>query len=274
MMRSCLALVLVAVTVAVSGCGETANTIGQVSNEGGTSTGGSPAGGSAAASGAANGGSASGGAGGTASGGTASGGVASGGSAVGGGGGVSSLQCDEPQALDGNWEMCGGARTLHRPTPGKCTFTPSNAVLRPTGNDDQCLKDSDCTAQPLGMCRTSSGISGSVNYCDYGCELDSDCDAGSICVCADTSISSFGSWGVARAGSCQRIANCMSDQDCPGGNWCAPYDSNPGCYSPVFACTTAQDECTKPSDCAGFPHESCTFDGTRRVCQAAGCVVD
>jgi hypothetical protein len=147
-------------------------------------------------------------------------------------------------------------------------------VLRPTGSDDQCLKDSDCTAQPFGMCRISTGAFGSTNYCDYGCELDADCDAGSICVCADTSVSSFGSWGESRSGSCQRIANCMSDRDCADGAWCAPYDSRPGCYSPVFACTTADDECDEPADCPNFPHASCAFDGTHRVCQDAVCVVD
>ena len=236
----------------LSACGETSNFLG---NE--------PSGGGSGASGA-SGSTSQAGAGGTAD-------AGAGGMAVAGHGG--GPVCQEAKALDGNWQQCGDG-TVHRATPGTCAYTPSDATLEPLGDEDECTKDGDCQAKPFGLCQASIGAFFRANVCSYGCERDADCAVGSICVCAGTSVSSFGSWYARPVGSCHPVGDCASDADCGMGRWCTPYDSNPGCYSPVFTCQSPADECASPRDCPDFPHESCTFDGVKRVCTPAQCVVD
>jgi hypothetical protein len=245
----------------------------------GSSSGGSAAGGSTTTGGSASrGGSTSqGGSGGSTSLGGSGGSTSLGGSAAGGsvnqaGTGGGSSVCLDPVPFGGGWEQCGDGK-LRRPTVASCEYAARPRKLEATGQADECHEDADCKEKPNGMCELRfSGFSPAVNACSYGCVQDSDCGASEVCVCGSATPFEFGQWHPRPAGTCYRTEGCSSDADCAGKS-CSAYDERPGCYSPVFACESADDECSVPEDCQGFPAESCSFDETHRICQPASCAI-
>jgi hypothetical protein len=182
----------------------------------------------------------------------------------GGAGGAGNAACQDPVALGGGWERCKNG-LLHRPTPGKCEYTPRAAAIPATGAADQCTKDSQCTAKPNGYCAfVSAGNTArqSANFCLYGCLSDSDCDPGNVCQCGDG----------AGAGVCSfNTPSCKSDADCAGA-LCTNYDAAPGCMSETFACQTPADKCEADSDCPASGNGAiCTLSGTHRACSPITC---
>jgi hypothetical protein len=124
---------------------------------------------------------------------------------------------------------------------------------------DTCSTDADCTDQANGYCTAADNFGGGNCSCSYGCETDSDCGAGNICVCG----------GI--VGHCAK-ADCATDADCPGDNLCTTYVTEPGCGSTAYACQTAEDECASDADCG--PNEQCTLgSGGVRECADIACAI-
>lgn len=221
--------------------------------------------------------------GGTGSGGGVSGGA--GGTAAGGAGGTSGagggthISCLDPVSLDGRWELCNSV-SIHRPSEGKCSYRPRTIMFSSGSPMDECHQDSDCTAKPNGYCFEHSAFEGLITSCGYGCLEDKDCAENQICVCAQASISDFTGpiWSDMPAGTCYDTGGCKSDADCTSGEKCSPYDTTPGCFELKFGCETPADSCHVASDCPATPDEIqgayCMFDGSKRSCAAANCVVD
>lgn len=273
--RSILGATLVSISlVGALACGGNGVSLG---NDGGQSGGGASAGSSAGGKGgttvlpqggssAGNSAGGKGGAGGTptaGNGGTPTGGMA--GTAGTGTGGTASKGCTNPKPLDGGWEQCDGG-VVHRPTPVACTFSPSDATLPPTQNQDECFKDSDCTKLPYGYCQAIGGFSPPTNLCQYGCASDNDCESGMVCVCS-------GEGGSRQVGVCQGSTNCKSDADCSGGNLCTDYWSQPGCPMREFACQSPQDECASDKDCPTDVLGICGYQDGHRKCMGIVCQI-
>ena len=207
---------------------------------------------------------------GSASGATNAGGATNTAGAPGSAGAPSRDACRDPVALGGGWERCNNG-FVHRPTPGKCEYTPRAAAIPATGAADECAKDSQCTAKPYGYCALVNGgntATPTANRCLYGCVTDAECDAGNVCQCA------IG----ASAGVCgHNPPSCKSDADCTGGALCTNYQSIPGCMSESFACQTPADECAGDFDCPRTSFSKadpvCTFRATHRVCAESTCVL-
>ncbi len=126
---------------------------------------------------------------------------------------------------------------------------------------DQCQYDGDCMDAPYGHCSRPIGGELSLEaHCQYGCIADTDCDAGTICLCGDP------------IGYCVQ-ATCTTDADCQPGFHCAMYDPSPGCPSQAFACQTPEDQCIGYMECG---EATCTLDqldGQTRVCSPPQCVI-
>jgi hypothetical protein len=260
--------------VTMVGCGETANLVGNMPDEGGSggtkSNGGTDSAGTTSHAGASNGGVTShagtGSGGTTQSGGTGAGGTTpSGGTGMGGatnggtgmGGAVTGCQ-----ALGGNWQTCDRG-IVHRTEPGQCEnkLTGSGTVQPISAQLDECTKDSQCTKQPMGYCAASvGGLIEPHNACFYGCQKDSDCDASLVCLCGSS------------IGTCVRSSGCASDQDCSGGSLCTTYDTCPGVPVTDFACQKPADQCTTDADCTGTPTQFCAIgNGDHRECVPGQC---
>lgn len=179
-------------------------------------------------------------------------------SAGGTGGSVSQpRRCENPTDLGGNWERCDDG-SVHRPEPGTCPNLLPTEPPEPQGDFDQCESDADCTDAPFGYCVANSGGEQlPANVCQYGCETDSDCGDGRICLCGDP------------IGSCVE-ATCTSDAECGGELRCTDYVVSPGCGGMAFACETPEDECATNADCSDG---ECSYDGSKHVCQPVTCAI-
>jgi hypothetical protein len=122
-----------------------------------------------------------------------------------------------------------------------------------------CSADTDCTAHPDGMCSASDplvGVPGAGCSCYYGCQSDSDCGAGKICLCGSP------------VGVCVS-SSCSTDADCGAGSLCTMSTATGTCPSGVpFACQTPQDTCGGDQDCMGEAGRSkaCGYVGAVHQC--------
>ncbi len=100
---------------------------------------------------------------------------------------------------------------------------------------------------------------GQVAYCSTGCLEDTDCPAGTICVCG------------ADVGRCIE-AECTSDADCTPGFHCADATTSLACgRSYKMTCQASADECVSDQDCGGMmPY--CGPGADHRVCQEESAV--
>jgi hypothetical protein len=180
----------------------------------------------------------------------------------------SASACSNSVAVGGGWFRCDNGM-LHRETFGECpsSLPRPERVTIPAGYEDagafiQCREDSDCNAAPLGYCSWNAEDAFGT-FCNYGCVVDADCEAGYVCLCGDI------------VGQCAQ-ARCAIDSDCGTGQLCSDFVAYPGCGGTAFACQTAKDECAAQDDC---PEEAqfCTLDDmdapNRRVCSPARCVI-
>jgi hypothetical protein len=117
-----------------------------------------------------------------------------------------------------------------------------------------CAYDSDCTdGGANGRCLASPGGPAGC-YCTYDqCQRDTDCKAGELCVCHD----STRQWG----GNTCMPGNCRIDSDCGPNGYCSPeYGWPQQCgYVIGYYCHTKNDLCTNDSDCAS--NKVCTWVG-------------
>jgi hypothetical protein len=139
------------------------------------------------------------------------------------------------------------------------------------------MHDSDCEAGINGRCPL--GIAGPPDYaCSYDdCIRDSDCEAGSLCVCRPSSTSLY-------ANNCMSGANCRVDSDCGPGGYCSPSalacsctcgDSGPTCAygDPCghgYFCHTPGDACINDGDCP--TGTICNYDRLEQRWDCARCV--
>ncbi len=147
----------------------------------------------------------------------------------------------------------------------------SSAIPQPQCADtgaslDSCTEDSDCTERPLGKCAQGFGMIGAYCGCEYACEVDADCRADEVCVCADELRGhSLHSMCVA--------AECRSGSECASGA-CDLSLYYSGCWHEmVLACRTELDECSDDADCE--PGRTCAFDQDNRAwtCQGVMCII-
>lgn len=195
------------------------------------------------------------------------------------------LACERPTALEGGFIACGNGY-IHRPLRGACSNQAragdggapavDNAGgasgFPPAELGDPCESNRDCGTDPLTFCGNdaewSCGRHGSYQ-CTRGCEKDSDCESGMLCLCGGAQLV-----GRAPVGLCVR-AICKTDADCTPGYFCV---SSPGPgWEASFSCQSPQDECGGNDDCPGAQGGSsmgptCSSQrGGKRVCDQPNC---
>ncbi len=153
------------------------------------------------------------------------------------------------------YETCENG-ALHRTAIQSCENLLPRTTTCEAGTQVHCTTDSDCTDSPYGHCNLQPFDSGCA--CRYGCTEDSECEAGSICLCGDP------------VGQCV-AASCKSDADCGDGFGCVAYVTMPGCGGTAFTCQTAQDTCASSANCAF--NESCGLLDGRLQCVPNNCVI-
>lgn len=165
--------------------------------------------------------------------------------------------CDNAvERVEGSGIMECDNGLVHRPTAGTCpAYVASTTVRKPSTlpDRDECLSDGDCTDRLYGFCAPGMvpyGGTPTPNTCVYGCTVDTECDAGGICVCGE------------ERGDCHP-ATCTTDGDCDDGSYCAEYSQSCGQTS-GFSCQAPGDACQLNSDCgSGFACATRRDDGTR-----------
>lgn len=222
-------------------------------------------------------------------GGAAGGLLGNGGSPVAGQGGGSMLPdpvsmwgCDNPVPMGNGFVSCASGM-IHRPRIGReaCLSELPRAEALDAADYAQieqtaqarglslaqilalmpCIDDTDCVDARNGHCELAVGFTDNLTQCQYGCVRDSECGAGTICLC-DSPV-----------GSCAS-ASCERDADCGPDLLCSSHDPYAGCgliTVPAFICQTFEDECGAHSDCGpGAPY--CAHTGGQRECvSATGC---
>lgn len=149
---------------------------------------------------------------------------------------------------------------VHRPVAQECASmlprTEADAGQPQNGfaNND-CRYDADCDEGAYGHCALQDAVPlGPVARCSYGCASDGDCSSDQACVCGDP------------VGTCV-TATCRADSDCGEGMKCAQWAEvhgigcGPG--TPIFTCTTPEDECVTDADC-GDSHFCSAATGVRK----------
>ena len=144
--------------------------------------------------------------------------------------------------------------TSHRPSAAACSTTrppsqPGDAAA-PDGGTFGCMFDSQCTDGTNGRCMPEGQIIG----CTYDeCSTDTQCGANKLCVCGTST------GGEGRTANTCVPSSCVLDSDCGTGGYCSPtYDTSCGprdgvvgyfCHKPADECTV--DQCVNDTDCTG-----------------------
>jgi hypothetical protein len=137
---------------------------------------------------------------------------------------------------DSGFEVCDGSeQRVHRTHVASCRSLLPRANIGVASTFDQCASDDECVDQKNGFCDPGGGPDRIARICQYGCTVDDDCTAGSICLC--------GSY----IGYCTS-AECVTDGDCPAGLLCAAYWTQ--CHQRIgFACQNMSDSCFDDQSC-------------------------
>jgi len=102
----------------------------------------------------------------------------------------------------------------------------------------------------------------------YGaaCDTDSECPAGTACVCDPLAYLPDGALVTAGKGACV-LATCRTDADCGSGSYCAVGNLNySGEAVAGFGCLRADDECTIDADCNSSDTYLICLEQTKRIC--------
>jgi hypothetical protein len=187
------------------------------------------------------------------------GGTDDGGAGAAGATNVNSFSCEVSVSrndYDSGFEVCDGSNLrVHRSHATSCQSQLPRADIDSPSGSDQCTSDDQCVDLPNGFCDPGGGPDGIARICQYGCLVDNDCAAGSICLCG------------AYIGYCTP-AECVTDDDCPAGLLCAAYWTQ--CHQHVgFACQSTSDICFDDQSCGTGRCER-DADGIRR-CTTAQC---
>lgn len=169
-----------------------------------------------------------------------------------GGDGGGSAACT-PTFVDAGTGWAGDAEVpvYHRAAPACCTSQrgPGPGGQPYSSQESRgCSSDSQCDGGANGRCLPFGGLVG-PGGCSYDeCFTDSDCPAGTPCVCR-------GSASDGTPNVCATGGNCVVDSDCGPGGYCSP---SQGCWgvtayepsSAPYFCHTAKDTCINDFDCA------------------------
>jgi hypothetical protein len=150
---------------------------------------------------------------------------------------------------------------LHRVEKKACpSAVPRQGTLDTVSEElDQCHSDADCSGD-FAYCAQSSGGGFQPPFleCRTGCVVDSDCAAGSLCLCGDP------------VGQCVPASGCTVDSECGGEALCLGQLVSGVCGAGQyeFACEQADDACRRDSDCSGG--QLCTGERTCEVFPVCG----
>jgi hypothetical protein len=130
----------------------------------------------------------------------------------------------------------GGVPSEHRASAMACPRTTTPPPQSVDGGSGACSSDAECPA----------GEHCAEHQCGWdGCLVDSDCDAGNVCVCNGST-----GGGLRSPGNVCVPATCTVDADCGSGRYCAPSRGYCGTVE-GFYCTSPKDTCVNPqTDCA------------------------
>jgi hypothetical protein len=167
--------------------------------------------------------------------------------------------------------LVGRVPMQHRPAGGVCPARPPGGGATPGCFYDSgagCAIDRDCTAGVNGRCldkpiRSKAARSPTIPppcgppmccgppQCSYDeCVTDSDCPAGSPCLCRSNG-------SDVSPNVCAGAGNCKLDSDCGPGGYCSPDNCWP--YDDHFFCHGPADTCIDDTDCC-WPTPACRFD--------------
>lgn len=163
--------------------------------------------------------------------------------------------CEEVGTL-GGYVRCEGD-WMHRPEALECPSVLPRPTMCTGLVDSACQQDADCAEKPNGACQP--GFDDENCYCEYGCRVDEDCEAGFVCVCGDP------------VGEC-RPATCTVDEDCEEGV-CASVDLSPYCDDVNFVCQSADDQCASALDCPAGKECSIVEGQAFRSCVDPSCSI-
>jgi hypothetical protein len=186
---------------------------------------------------------------------------------------ITTTSC-EPTGVDAGQppEVDANVPLNHRPSaccssqrgagPGSQPYSQDTAA-RDLDGAVACLSDSECDSGTNGRCFPFEGLVG-PGGCSYDeCSSDSDCPAGTACVCRS-------SLSDSAANVCAPAGNCAVDSDCGPAGYCSPSRANCSYPSPYF-CHTALDTCVNDADCASldagapsFASAVCSYDEQAR----------
>jgi hypothetical protein len=182
-------------------------------------------------------------------------------SSTGGPGGGTPAECAGATPIlatdgtDSGFHSCPDG-TIHRATAKACN--PDTGVVACMGTETMlsCKSDADCTAKKHGRCAShmEPSFGGNVTACDcfYPCTDDSECDSGSVCVCA----------GVVPADlpfSYCASGNCKTGNECSTGE-CGISSYADGCNIQVtLACRDPGDMCRTDAQCNAAQGQHCVL---------------
>jgi hypothetical protein len=155
----------------------------------------------------------------------------------------------------------------HRPSAVACNATGArprgeggaggaggdSGLPRADGDLDCSDDDAACAQFELGYCQEPGG-GGGTSVCRSGCETDTDCGTGQLCLC---------DVATPHGGVCAQ-AGCATNADCGDGYRCV---RNQGaCGGDYFECQRAEDECGHNGDCPTSDVCQFDYDAGRMVC--------
>jgi hypothetical protein len=145
---------------------------------------------------------------------------------------------------------CNHGSFVHRAEPALCALPERDPEDRPpssevTDQDAPCNHDGDCGD---GYCVREEVEGDLVHRCIHPCTGDSDCDAGTICICEPHDRATTREGII--LGEC-RPATCVTDQECGAGFFCrAPVPENRRAHPyRSFSCQKVADECSGQREC-------------------------
>ncbi len=182
-----------------------------------------------------------------------------------GGKGTGSRLCELPRPHTNSHGEATGVEDCiaggnHRVSVEECTIrVPREEPCNGNPLDNLCQTDADCVEQPYGECGPQRG---GFCACRYGCQTDSDCDDGGVCICSES------------MGYCAP-ATCRTDADCEAGYQCRAFQdpTTPLCGAQRFECQTPVDRCNGDDDCQ-LPTPTCIGDAAGvHHCVLIDCIV-
>lgn len=153
------------------------------------------------------------------------------------------LQAGVEGSMPAGFEVCDNG-VIHRPATTVCA-QPASTAPSCELEEQSCTADAECTDGAFGRCiqYTDPFLGEDFCGCRYGCETDSDCDAGEVCACGAADIPGYPSQSQCIP------AGCTDDAAC-GETMCALGAADDGCSRWYEAeCLDETSECMVDDEC-------------------------